>query len=60
MTPKLRGLALALPLLLPACAGSGEQIAPAEARIDVEGLSQGIRDQSADSMGGRSPASIGE
>ena len=61
MSRKLRGLAVALPLLLlPACAGSSEQSNTAEARIDVEGLAQGIRDLSADSMGGRAPASPGE
>ena len=60
MSARLRGLALALPLLLPACVGDAEQRAPAEERIDVEGLAQGIRDLSADSMGGRAPASVGE
>lgn len=58
---RFAGIALAAALVLTGCGpGDSVDLDAARATIDVEGLAQGIRDLSADSMGGRAPASLGE
>jgi Zn-dependent M28 family amino/carboxypeptidase len=58
--PAARWIALGIPALIFGCSPSGSGAESAAKRIELEGLSQGIRDLAADSMGGRAPATIGE